>query len=156
MTGVQTCALPIFECFGSATSFGTLCVANGGGAGWAFDGGVGTYLGSPNWGYAGIGAAAGTGNQIAFPGSAGGQGLGSFNGVGGGSGIGGMGGVMWGGTPSGSSAVPSGSFTSGTPALANTGTGGGGAALANATGTGWTAGGNGGSGLCVVTEFGFQ
>jgi hypothetical protein len=125
---------------GQATSFGALCVANGG------QGGQTNNL-STSWGGGGAGGAPGIGD-VAMPGSAGHPGL-----IGGGgtvTAIGGAGGVMWGGnTPS--AVLGPGSIAGGQPVAANTGAGGGGAVANQIIGA--QGGADGASGLCVVTEY---
>jgi hypothetical protein len=129
---------------GAATSFGALCVANGGLGGTANDS-------TTQWGEGGPGASAGVGD-VTFPGASG------FSGV-----VqvlaapmtltvaGGMGGQLFGGSYAGAHTVGN---TPGSNGLPNTGAGGSGA-ISNQTLTGAPIilGGNGGSGLCIVTEY---
>ena len=131
---------------GGATSFGAICVANGGFAG-AGANGVNVY------GWGGPGATAGIGD-VAAPGVAGftghiqiGPSATDFA-----TAVGGW--MALGGTPQpGQCGV--GGFLPGPNAAPNTGAGGSGAAVNQlASGFGTTHfGGNGGSGLCVVTEY---
>jgi hypothetical protein len=130
---------------GGATTFGALCVAHGGAAANANN--TETQFGLP-----GQGAAAGVGD-VAFPGSGGDAGIVqvlaapvamSLSG--------GMGGVIFGGNQSNDYGVGIGP---GANALPNTGAGGQGA-TANQTASSpgvVTSGGDGGSGLCIVTEY---
>jgi hypothetical protein len=129
---------------GGATSFGAFCVANGGLGGGAFQ--IGT-----SGGAAGPEAPPGVGD-LTFPGACGEAGFFdnyttplSF------SAQGARGGWIYGGT----SAVQAmtGGYAPGAEAYPNTGAGGGGAII-NQMGAGsTTSGGNGGSGICIVTEY---
>jgi hypothetical protein len=128
---------------GTATSFGTLCVANGG------FGGANNGFGDGS-GQSALGAVPGTGD-IAFPGAGGTPGVllvvppeGETV-----TGVGGLGGAVFGGN--GVFAVGPGSGLNGYPGGANTGAGGSGGTINQAAPT-TVAGGGGGSGLCVVTE----
>lgn len=124
---------------GNATSVGSLCVANGGSGGGP--------AGPSNVPESGAGASAGTGT-VTFPGSAGGPGSYNANAgtlstyslcaAGGAS--------AWGGSVNLSSVDGA-----GTNAAANTGCGGSGAAENQSNAN--YAGGNGGSGIVVITEF---
>lgn len=122
---------------GGATSFGTLVIANGGGAGQPNN--EATVFGAP-----GAGAPPGVGD-LTLPGDPGDWGSNAFNLA-----IGGRGGAMWGGGApgrglGGSTALP------GNNGVANSGGGGSGAAANNNSTT--VAGGAGGSGVCIVTEY---
>jgi hypothetical protein len=124
---------------GGATSFGALCVANGGGGGFGNDA-------STEWGWGGPGGAPGIGD-VAFPGAGGQPGA-----------IGPetsvvqqpMGGWIFGGTSTGQTV--GGAVNGGLAGAPNTGAGGSGAAN-NALAQVAVAGGAGGSGLCIVTEY---
>jgi hypothetical protein len=128
---------------GAATSFGALCVANGGlgGGGNASTGGI--------WGYPGAGAPVGVGD-LALPGNPGNPGTSQggadpdFN-V-----IGGQGGAIWGG---GGLATLVGipGLIAGNPGT-GPGAGGGGAAQNQQAGAAQF-GGLGANGLCIVTEY---
>jgi hypothetical protein len=128
-----------------ATSFGTLCIANGG------TDGDGINLGQGALGQGGPGGAVGTGT-VALPGAAGQMGTMINNVL---VQIGGIGGVIVGGSVRQTQAGNQNQGIAGTSALPNTGAGGCGAAGINVPAGGDTPGGNGGSGYCVVTEFRF-
>jgi hypothetical protein len=127
---------------GQPTTFGTLCTSNGGsGGGSAVNGG--TWSG-------GAGALPGVGD-IAFLGSAGESGTATqppstmelvVHG--------GLGGVVWGGSSPGADVGPGGSAP-GNEGWPNTGAGGTGGAVYDAVPG--AVGGNGGSGICIVTEY---
>src|SRR5215475_7527214 len=127
---------------GAATSFGTLCVANGGLAGGSFDG-------STVFGVAGLGAVAGTGD-VTLHGNAGFNGTVTAISASVSIGYGGAGGAIWGGVTN-SPTVGSGNGSVGNAANANSGAGGNGAVV-NGVAT-FFAGGAGGSGYCAITEF---
>jgi hypothetical protein len=125
------------------TSFGALCVANGGLGGINCDAATGGGAG-------GLNAPPGIGD-IAFPGAAGLNGqfqdlapaswfTASTS----------LGGWIFGGTQS--TEVPSATGTNGLPGLGNSGAGGSGAVM-NQLGPGSFAGGAGAAGFCLVTEF---
>jgi hypothetical protein len=128
---------------GEPTSFGAFCIANGGGGGFSAT--------TSTWGSGGLGAAPGVGT-IAFPGNTGESGylligipvgeIGIEAGAGAPSALGGgvRGGGNQGTTQPGPSAYP------------NTGSGGAGAWQNWATVSIATAGGAGGSGICIVNE----
>lgn len=122
---------------GTATSFGTLVVANGGGQGQGNNENTG-------FGQPGAGAAQGTGD-LTMAGSPGDWGVVPFNLA-----VGGRGGAMWGGGAPGRGLLAGGAFA-GIDAVANSGGGGSGAAAFNNPTT--VAGGAGGSGLCIITEY---
>jgi hypothetical protein len=130
---------------GSATSFGTLCVANGGAAGQAFDGN--TLAGLPGGGASTTGAV----GTVVHPGSSGWPGTmagtlaGPLNVFYGGRGGQADGGPLAPGTTVGGS-LP------GIAADPNTGAGGSGAVAIGVAGA-VQLGGNGGSGICIVTEY---
>lgn len=128
----------------ASTTFGALCVANGGGAGTDDNG-------STDFGDAGDGAPAGTGD-IAFPGASGFCGVtaGDVNS----STQGGLGGTMAGGN--GVDLVGTGGYRIGRNGAPGTGAGGTGGVINHASVPGGSlpvVGGLGGSGLCVVTEY---
>ena len=127
---------------GAATTFGALCVANGGG------GGVGSGQGSEG----GAEAAPGVGD-IAFAGSPGANGpIQSFATTTTVSFSGGLGGAIFGGNRS--IAVGAGAYAAGMAAWPNSGSGGGGAVINQmATNPGVQIGGAGGAGICIVTEY---
>jgi hypothetical protein len=132
---------------GATTSFGALCVANGGGFA------VGNN-GDTVFGQAGSGALPGVGD-LAFPGSCGTQGatMTAPSGTQDIIGIAGVGGTMWGGNVQTQQAGIGGGLA-GASAFPNTGAGGsGGVVNQRPTGLAVVAGGNGGSGLCIVTEY---
>jgi hypothetical protein len=132
---------------GGTTSFGSMCVANGGGFA------VGNN-GDTVFGQAGSGAPPGVGD-LAFPGSSGTQGatLTAPTGTQDIVGIAGVGGAMWGGNVQTQEAGIGGGVA-GASAYPNTGAGGSGAVVnQRPTGLATVAGGNGGSGLCIVTEY---
>jgi hypothetical protein len=124
---------------GTVSQLGPLVIALGGSSGYSFDG-------SANLGARGLGAGIGTGT-VALPGSAGQSG---FAGSGNTYIYGGSGGAIMGGGVSGPPLSVSNNWT-GTSALPNTGAGGVGAATNNFAAN--AAGGNGGSGWILVTEF---
>jgi hypothetical protein len=128
---------------GGQTSFGTICVANGG------LGGSHAFVGSVGMG--GAGGPPGIGNIVAAAGNAGGSGIFStapqFVFVG--SGFGGSGAFGGGAPPAGQAGA--GSVTLGNHGTPNTGGGGGGGNMVFTSSV--IAGGNGGSGVCIVTEF---
>lgn len=127
---------------GSATSFGALCVANGGTGG----GGVN---GTTTLGGAGDGAAPGVGD-LAFPGSGGGPGTYIASGASAAAYQGGMGGQIVGGNIV-NHAFPGGGAT-GFDAANGTGAGGSGGIVNQEAGA-HGPGGAGGSGICWVTEY---
>lgn len=122
---------------GTATSVGSLCIANGGSGGL-----VGQFsLG----GFGGAGGTAGTGDDT-FVGTSGCLGIGGQSAsTAGGSGNGGS---MWGG---GASGISTGTTLVGAAATANTGGGGSGGASFNAGGA--ATGGAGGTGYIRITEY---
>lgn len=135
---------------GGATSFGTLVVANGGGGGGIFD------ATTAHFGDGGLAAPAGTG-QLALQGGAGwvGNGYSNPSSPGGGTfAIGGQGGTTWPGGRKGASWAPANSSDFGGQGDPNTGAGGDGAVTNTNTASPSPTGGAGGSGLCIVTEFG--
>lgn len=132
----------------SGTSFGALCVANGGGAG------VGNN-GETLYGGAGPGAAPGIGD-VTFGGAVGDIGALQIQYPSGTpletNATGGLGGVLMGGNQSLDVGV--GNYAQGPNALPNTGAGGTGACINQSTHNNLTVlGGEGGSGLCIVTEY---
>jgi hypothetical protein len=133
---------------GTATSFGALCVANGGFSGVGNDA-------TPNGaGQGAPGAPPGIGD-IAMPGAGGGDGplLWYSTAVEAQLVVGALGGSVSGGSVP-SSPVGQGASITGSSAYSYTGAGGSGASLNQmAAGTGLVFGGAGGSGLCVVTEY---
>lgn len=134
---------------GGATSFGGLCIANGGGAGSDFH-----PSGQGLWGGGGNGAGSGTGD-FAMPGQPGGDGkvLGiesSGNNL---AVLGGTGGAIMGGGGQCQGPVGLGQTSVGLDAVANTGAGGAGAAAFAGASTLVANGGAGGSGRCIVTEY---
>lgn len=143
--GGQPAAPPGTGTNGHATSFGALCVANGGKVGGTSSGVAGAYAGS-----SGNGAGVGVGDWAA-PGASG-Q-FGSFS-------VyaaqfvttaqGSLGGQIFGGNAS--AGVETGGQLNGVSALANTGAGGSGGCVNQAQGSG-AYGGGGASGLCMVTEY---
>jgi hypothetical protein len=130
---------------GGATSFGALCVANGGYGG-------GTFTPNGPYGFPGQGAAPGIGD-VAFPGVPGGAGQVTafatettfdFSG--------GTGGAIFGGSVA--TITGAGGFNDGANGMPNTGAGGTGACGNQVGPPAVTQGGGmGGSGLCVVTEY---
>ena len=125
---------------GGPTSFGALCVANGGG------GNNDTNV----FGAAGPGASIGIGDltQPGGPGTAGVVSGPTLEGV-----VGGRGGQMWGGAV-GDPLIGVGQTWPGSPGTANTGAGGNGAVINQSTAINTTIiGGSGGSGVCIVTEY---
>jgi hypothetical protein len=129
---------------GGATSFGALCIANGGGGGGAFEIGL-------SGGAAGVEALPGVGD-MAFPGACGEAGFfNNFTTTMSMSQQGARGGWIYGGTAA--TQAQTGGYAPGANAYPNTGAGGGGAII-NQMGAGSTTnGGNGGSGVCIVTEY---
>jgi|SRR5580700_3287121 hypothetical protein len=133
---------------GTATSFGALCVASGGGGGQANNGGIGgIYQGD-----AGVPAAPGIGDVAApgnpgFPGAtyAAGAGAGAIQLV-----VGGTGGATLFGGAGQSALCPPGAALTG---AAGTGWGAGGAGAAVNEVTNDAYGGAGGAGICIVTEY---
>lgn len=130
---------------GTATSFGALCVANGGtggnGNGYAEPGGDGA---PGNGGVPGIG-------DLAFPGASGQTGaLQVFPTLEVAVPVGGMGGAILGGNSITVAGAPG--TSNGNPGAANTGAGGSGGMI-NQAPPSTAVGGAGGSGLCVVTEY---
>jgi hypothetical protein len=131
------------------TSFGAFCVANPGGAGPG-------YNGINQWGGPGLGAPVGVGD-LAFPGVAGTMGSlmvrASIDPPLEFVGIGGQGGSIFGG--GGGTGVPQyvGAASEGVSAAPNTGGGGAGGFINQLSSTTQYNGGQGGSGLCWVTEF---
>jgi hypothetical protein len=123
---------------GASTFGGTLVTALGGGPGAGFDG--------TNLGVSGNGAAPGTG-QLALAGTSGGTHTYNSASV---ATMGGMGGSMWGGGLSTSWAVAN-SANVGSAGRFNSGAGGSGSATNNLSNS--VAGGSGGSGWVLVTEF---
>jgi hypothetical protein len=131
---------------GAATSFGALCLAQGGLTGQG-NNDVNEY------GAAGAGAPPGVGD-VTFPGATGSTGTTDIvqtppllNVA-----MGGLGGQIFGGNIS--TAAAPGAATVGANALPNTGAGGSGAAVNQlASSSGQLLGGTGGSGLCTVTEY---
>jgi hypothetical protein len=138
---------------GQPTTFGALCVANGGGAGDNNNAGTpGTSGLPPGWGDGGKGAPVGIGD-VTFPGACGFAGILEFN-----AGTspqalpGGMGGQIRGGTQTQN--ISPGSAIANVPGLPNTGAGGMGSVQNDlATTTPVWSGSDGGSGLCIVTEY---
>jgi hypothetical protein len=130
---------------GGITSFGALCVANGGIGGQQCDAVTGAGVGGP-------GASPGIGD-IAFPGASGMSG--SFQDLAAASWFtasSALGGWIFGGTQSFD--LPSSSGAAGPPGLDNSGSGGGGAVInQGAAALGSFAGGAGATGFCLVTEY---
>jgi hypothetical protein len=137
---------------GQPTSFGALCIANGGMAGSPNNAGVPAAGDVAGWGDGGRGAAAGIGD-IAFPGAAGGSGILEFSASSAAQAVpGGMGGQVFGGNQT-QNVAPGVAF-SGAAGLPNTGAGGMGTVQNQlATTTPVWSGSNGGSGICIVTEY---
>lgn len=128
---------------GVATTFGALCVANGGGLGQGNNDVTG-------FGAAGAEAPPGVGD-VALPGNGGMNGvvwIGTARTV---SVQSPMGGSMWGGTRTVN--VPPQGAANGAEGYANTGAGGGGGVCNTIVPSGNIIGGNGGSGICIVTEY---
>lgn len=131
---------------GLATTFGALCVANGGGQG------VGNNA-SGGWGQGGDPGPPGTGD-VTLPGNAGNNGVFlvfpaavEYAGSGGA-----MGGAMWGGTIA-SPLTGVGGTANGSGGWNGTGAGGGGGGVNQALLGASAQGGPGGAGLCIVTEY---
>lgn len=130
--------------YGGTTTFGALCQANGGWGGIDNDG-------ATTFGDAGNGGGIGLGD-IAMPGASGQCGVtaGDVNS----STQGGLGGALFGGN--GVDLVGTGGYRIGRDAIVNTGAGGTGGVINHASvpaGQLPIKGGNGGSGLCIVTEY---
>jgi hypothetical protein len=124
---------------GGVTSFGALCIANGGMGGFGYDG-------TSQFGVAGPGAVAGTiafNRGFALPGSGGGYG-GPIS-------TGGYGAALLGGGPIQPDAGGPGGQTAGFPGQYGAGGSGGCASLVT-TGL-WIPGGAGGTGWCCITEY---
>jgi hypothetical protein len=129
---------------GGATSFGPFCVANGG------QGGQGSNATTES-GSAGFGGAVGVGD-FTLPGNDGEAGDSVFGVTTTNSTLkGGRGGSMWGGANYAVRAFPGTSFQGG-PGKPNTGAGGGGSVANQIAGIGYD-GLDGGSGVCIVTEY---
>lgn len=132
---------------GGVTSFGALCLANGGLAGGgAFVGGAG----QGGWG----GPPQGAIGDLVMPGSAGFAGSLELIAVGTEffPGYGGQGGTMWGGNVMGD-VVGEGASQAGHGVYPNTGSGGTGGCINQLVVAGTVLGSPGGSGICIVTEY---
>lgn len=130
---------------GGDTSFGTFCVAHGGAGGFDCD--------TNHQGFGGNGAPVGVGD-VCFPGAGGFAGLyadlaGQDNWL-----TNAMGGSLTGGSIAGQNAVPAGASAGGDIGVNSVGAGAQGALINQMSTAGVVAnGGQGGSGMCIVTEF---